>query len=692
MVKLPIRTVRGVVIGLLSAGLMLEIPGAGVGWSKAHSSLFLSPKIATQNQETTSPKSPGALVATSNTLPYFRHVFVIMLENHSYADTWYEHDMPYLHQLARTYGLPTQMYGITNPTVPNRVGLLSGRGRSIGDNVKAGQLSYPNLIDQLQQHHLTWGAYYQHTETSSNQHPVYNFSQSTLLRFQDIYDNSARRARLLPLPDLESALKDNTVPNFTWIAPNFLTNSHGTARPGPYQYTFQGAGPGGSAGNDTRLENLANAFLKHWIPRIIHSKAWKSGPSAIFITEDETSYDASMPQNGNWASNLGTTGSPSVAAGTILGGNPRFPFPGGINGGGRIPAVVLTNVAKHVVSSQPFNQFSILKTIESAWHLGYLGHAANPQVKTMSVFFHGGAKPAGVSSTPWSRPTAPVPTTRDQWTATPAVPALPPKQTSSLDAIILPSADPHISLGASGQAAASLAVFVTNHASSLSKNLSLTLTQSSGVTFSHRSSPVGSTQVANADETATQFGPSVVGSHTISLPIAAVGQVPETLDITGLLLNAAPNAATGPVKVKVSAGSVQLGTVVLATVGRPKQRTRPNLLAPIIRPGTIQIRFQTPGCETPGCSSGRQYEIEIAGQNPQTATHPNINEHAILYTHSHSLIITDFTAELTSLAGKLYWVRVRSAGHSSQKSPAHSEWSLPLPFSVLPGPLPSGVS
>ncbi len=681
----------------LAAGLAVVLPVFGSGFWGPHAADASHPLVLDQNQKlpaAPAKSGPPSLVRSSS-LPDFRHVFIIMLENHSYADTWYEHDMPYLHQLARTYGLPTQMYGITNPTVPNRVGILSGRGRTIGDNVKEGQLSYPNLIDQLQQHHFTWGAYYQHTETSTDQHPVYNFNQSTLLRFRDIADNSSRRAHLQTFPELKTALANNTVPNFVWVAPNFLTNSHGTGRPGPYQYTYQGAGLGGATAHDTRLENLANGFLQRWIPRIIHSAAWKSGPSAIFITEDETSYDASMPQNDNWASNLGTAGSPSVSKGTILGGNAHFPFPGGINGGGRIPAVVITNVAGHVVSAEPFNQFSILKTIEEAWHLGYLGQAANPQVHTMQVFFHGGSPPAPAGSTPWATGSGPIPTNRDGVGTTPAMPALPPQAVNTPDATLLPSSDPHLSVGAQGQAATSLALFLTNpkDSAAVTGNLTLTLQGPTGVSFARRSSPVGTTRVSNADEAATQFGPSKVSSQSVIVPVAATGTVSETLFITGLMLNVTPNAPGGPVRARLSSGSVQLGTVVLGTIGKPTVRQAPNLLAPVIRPGTVQIRFMPPNCSASDCSSSRpRYEIEIAGQNPLTAIGPNLNEHYTAYTRSNSVLISNTAAELTPLAGKTYWVRVRMVPGPGHKTAVPGAWSLPLPFTALPGPLPAGVS
>lgn len=667
----PIRTLATAAIGIvfIAAGLSL--------WTAHHSTVY-----ASVSRPAAHIRPPAKIPPAS--LPYFKHVFIIMLENHSYQDAFYEDDMPYLRHLAQTYGLPTQMYGITNPTVPNRVGIVSGRGRTIGDNVRPGQLTYPTIMDQLNRHHMTWAAYYQHSETSSNTHPIYNFQDKTFNLFKDIYDNPSEQAHLKTFPELETDLKTGQVPNFVWVGPNFITNSHGTGRPGPYQYTYQGAGPGGSSPNDTRLEGLANSFLARWVPRIMQSPAWRSGPSAIFITEDETSYDASMPQIGEWASNLGTAGSPVVAPGTILGGNSAFPFPGGVNGGGRIPAVVITNTARHVVSSMPFNQFSILKTLEEAWHFRELGQAANPAVQTMGIFFHGGTPPQGPRSTPWSTGPAPFSTRQDSWNTTPYVPALPAQEVASPDATILPTADPHLTLGADGQAVTPLELFVTDHPNAITHDLTVTLTGSPGVTFARRSSPVGSTHVGNAEENATQFGPSVVTPRSITWPIAHTGTVAEGLDITGLMLDVSSHASLGPIHAKVSSDGVNLATIVLGTVGRPAAMSVPNLMAPVIRAGTVQIRFIAPTT----LPHNALYEIQIQGRNPTTAVGPDLGQYYIATARHDNLIISNGAAELTSLAGKPYWVRVRLVGGRRAQGP----WSRPLPFTALPGPLPHGVS
>ncbi len=51
---------------------------------------------------------------------------------------------------------------------------------------------------------------------------------------------------------------------------------------------------------------------------------------------------------------------------------------GGVYGGGLIPAVVVTTHGRrHFKGYEDFNHYSLLKTIEQAWNLGYLGNASD---------------------------------------------------------------------------------------------------------------------------------------------------------------------------------------------------------------------------------------------------------------------------------------------------------------------------
>src|SRR2546422_1253198 len=52
--------------------------------------------------------------------PRFGHVFILVEENHDYADVIGNPAMPYLNRLAKEYGLATQYYANTHPSIGNR--------------------------------------------------------------------------------------------------------------------------------------------------------------------------------------------------------------------------------------------------------------------------------------------------------------------------------------------------------------------------------------------------------------------------------------------------------------------------------------------------------------------------------------------------------------------------------------------
>lgn len=606
----------------------------------------------------------------ATSIPYFNHVFVIVMENHSYNDLMYENDVPYIHHLAQEYGLATQYYGVTNPSVGDRVALLSGTtaGTELPNSTTKG-LTQPNLIDQLSAHGISWGAFYEHSRLSTAQNPYYNYQHghSTFLRFADIADNPARISHLHPLRQLATDLSLNQLPHFVWIGPNSIGNMEGGYR-SPGQFTFQGAGPGGATPADTQLEQGGNQFLATWIPRIMHSKAWHQGANAIFIAFDETSYDASMPTDGYWLSHTGVAGSPTLAPGINLSGNPSFPFPGGVDGGGHTLALVLTNHPHHVVSSTAYNEYSILKTIEAGWRLGYLGHAAQSDVHAMSAFF-------GPSTKPFSQPSTTVGSLAGYDTLlanTPVIQQTFPTATSvSSVASLSTTSNPYFVEGESHQVASTV-VIQENQPGTLRQALTFTLPSDTGVTFAQDSNPVGSTNISNPSDQGTQFAPSIVSHTGVSIPIVTASTVLSKVIITGLSVDTTASTKPGPVVATVSSGGQVLGTVTLGSVGKPASTATPQMMAPVVLDGAMAFPFVPP---TGSVSHHYLARLRVEGQYP-TARQQDPNQYASFQSHTNVPVVSDRAIAITGQAGKQYWVEVQTSGQGPHT------WSNPATFSV----------
>ena len=72
------------------------------------------------------PKSVARIVRAP--VPSFEHVFVVVEENQNYADViGNTKDMPFLNTLAARYGLATNYYANTHPSINNYFFLTAGR-------------------------------------------------------------------------------------------------------------------------------------------------------------------------------------------------------------------------------------------------------------------------------------------------------------------------------------------------------------------------------------------------------------------------------------------------------------------------------------------------------------------------------------------------------------------------------------
>jgi hypothetical protein len=120
--------------------------------------------------------------------------------------------------------------------------------------------------------------------------------------------------------------------------------------------------------------------------------AWKSGRTAIFIVTDENDFTGD-PTTDGWESAEGCCDSPYLGPGTPFLKGDETPdghvWAGGVYGGGKIPAIVMT--AKGIagqVSQQPYNHYSMLATIQWNWGLAPLANTADTlNVKPMTEFF-----------------------------------------------------------------------------------------------------------------------------------------------------------------------------------------------------------------------------------------------------------------------------------------------------------------
>lgn len=335
--------------------------------------------------------APTGSAATSpdhdRTPPRFDHMYVLMLENHSFSSVIGDPNAPYLNELARTYTTVDHYYGVTHPSMPNYIAFLGGDNFGVQDdndqNITG--LTKPNLVDQLEAKGVRWGAYLETlpanklarfgpTLPDGTTAQLYAKKHNPFVLFTSVRTSTARMAKVKDYRALATDLASTTPPAFAWISPNQCNDMHGgidTAIAGHPETPCPKAATKGDA-NDAALKRKADAFVKRAVQTIMGSRAWTT-TSAIVIVTDENDV-ASNTRTGGWESTEGCCDSPYVAK-----GDPRIStsWPGGIYGGGIVPAVVLTGSGPtHRLDSTPYNHYSLLASLEEVFRLPKLGYAA----------------------------------------------------------------------------------------------------------------------------------------------------------------------------------------------------------------------------------------------------------------------------------------------------------------------------
>jgi phosphatidylinositol-3-phosphatase len=350
-----------------------------------------------------------APAAPATKLPTIKHVFVIMLSDEPYAAVFGpESAARYLSQTLESKGeLLTRYDAVAHEELANEVGLLSGQGPTAetaancptysqitptsidpDEQVLGDGCVYPastqTLPGQLSAKQLTARAYVQGIDEAGSAagacaHPllgqadpsaVQSASSGPYATFRNpfVYFGSLLATGCSEDDVGLSALKGDLAsakrtPSFSYIVPDRCHDGNPTP-----------CTPGAPAGLAP-----ANAFLQEVVPEILAAKAYNES-GLLVITVDEA------PSSGAFADSSSCCGQPQF---------PNLPASSGAlspRGGGTVGALLLSPFVKGATTSQePFNHFSLLRTIEDLFGLKHLGYAALPQVKSFepSMFLAG---------------------------------------------------------------------------------------------------------------------------------------------------------------------------------------------------------------------------------------------------------------------------------------------------------------
>jgi hypothetical protein len=330
--------------------------------------------------------------------PPIGHAWVIVLENES-ADTTFgpASPAPYLaHTLTAQGAFVPNYYGTAHNSLPNYIAMVSGQSPTVttqadcpeytdvlpglpaSDGQVVGQgcvypASVQTIAGQLEARHLTWKGYMEdmgqdpvRDNGTACAHPAigapdmtqqaspddqYATRHNPFVYFHSIIDRPADcTARDVPLTQLQGDLASaKTTPSLSFITPDLCHDGHDA--------TCADGGPGGLP--------AADEFLKTWVPRITASPAYRKD-GLLVIAFDEASTSDSTACCGE------QSGPNTPAAGGQSGGP----------GGGRTGAVLLSpRIAPGTTTTQAYNHYSLLRSLEDSFGLAHLGYAAAPGLR-----------------------------------------------------------------------------------------------------------------------------------------------------------------------------------------------------------------------------------------------------------------------------------------------------------------------
>ncbi|HKV87682.1 MAG TPA: alkaline phosphatase family protein [Candidatus Dormibacteraeota bacterium] len=203
----------------------------------------------------------------ATTVPSLDHVFVIVMENHSYPEIIGSSSAPYINSLAAGGGLGTGYMAASHPSLPNYLALVGGSTYGITSDCTTCWISAANIGDRVESAGKTWKAYVESMPSPCYVGDSYPYAQkhNPFVYFNDIRTNSSRcQAHDVPYTQLGTDLQStSTTPAFGFITPNMCNDMH-----------------------DCSVAT-GDSWLQSQVPAILNSPAFKTQNSLLAITWDE---------------------------------------------------------------------------------------------------------------------------------------------------------------------------------------------------------------------------------------------------------------------------------------------------------------------------------------------------------------------------------------------------------------------
>jgi len=207
------------------------------------------------------------------------HVFVIVMENHNWADIKGSASAPYVNRTLLLQGAHAENYmnppGL-HPSLPNYIWMEAGSNLGIRDDNGPSsnhQSTTNHLVTLLQSAGITWKSYQEGISGTScplTASGKYEPKHNPMIYFDDVTAPAGNCvAHVRPYGELARDLEVDTVPAYSFITPDMCDDMHDSS--------------GCASSNSIRN---GDSWLSREVPKILGSPAFKRD-GVLFITFDE---------------------------------------------------------------------------------------------------------------------------------------------------------------------------------------------------------------------------------------------------------------------------------------------------------------------------------------------------------------------------------------------------------------------
>lgn len=200
-------------------------------------------------------------------VPAFGRVVVVVFENKSRGEVVGNPAAPAFNAFARQGAVLSAYRGVTHPSLPNYLALVSGSTHGISSDCTSCTVGGRSLADTLEAQKLTWKAYAEGLPRAGWTGPSrgrYAKKHVPFLYFSDVLASPARLRRVVPLTQLARDRAADRMPDFSLVVPDLCHDMH-----------------------DCSVAT-GDAWLRRFLPPLL-----KLPDTAVFVVFDESSSGAS---------------------------------------------------------------------------------------------------------------------------------------------------------------------------------------------------------------------------------------------------------------------------------------------------------------------------------------------------------------------------------------------------------------